>query len=57
MVCQGHLPRHGQLAATDQAHIGDHVVTGAERVRGDDSGAPAGQAGDARDPGGLQRCR
>jgi hypothetical protein len=57
MVRQGHLPRHGPLAAADQAHIGDGVVGGSEGARGDDGGAVAGQAGDARDAGGLQRCR
>jgi hypothetical protein len=46
MMRQGHLPRQGQLAASDHALIGDRVVGGAERVRGDDGGAVAGEAGD-----------
>jgi hypothetical protein len=55
MVRQRDLPRHGPLAATDQAHIGDGVVGSPERAHGDDGGAPPGEAGDAMDAGGLQR--
>jgi hypothetical protein len=57
MVRQGHLPRHRGLAAANHAHLGDGVVGSQERVRGDDGGAPADQAGDAMDPGGLRRLR
>jgi hypothetical protein len=57
VVRQEHLPRHGPLAATDHAHIGDGVVRAAERARGDDGGTPAGQAGDAMDAGGLEGFR
>jgi hypothetical protein len=52
---QGHLPQQGPLGAADHAHVGDGVMRGAERARGNDGGAPAGEAGDARDPGGLPR--
>jgi hypothetical protein len=55
MVRQRHLPRQGQVAAADQAHIGDGVVGSPERAHGDDGGAPPGEAGDAMDAGGLQR--
>jgi hypothetical protein len=54
---QGYLPRHRQLAAADQADIGDGVVGGAEGAGGDDGGTPAGEAGDAMDTGGLERFR
>ncbi len=54
VVRQRHLPRHGQLAAADQPHIRDGVVRGPERARGDEGGAPTGEAGDAMDAGGLQ---
>jgi hypothetical protein len=57
MMRQRHLSRRWQLAATDQAHIGDGMVGGAERTRGDDSGPPPGEAGDAMDAGGLPRVR
>jgi hypothetical protein len=36
---------------------GDGVVGSGERARDDDGGAPADQAGDAMDPGGLRRRR
>jgi hypothetical protein len=51
MMRQGHLPRRGELAATDQADIGDGVVGGAEGAGGDDGGVPTRQAGDAVDLG------
>ena len=57
MMRQRHLSRQGQLAAADQTHLGDGVVGSQERARGDDGRAPAGEAGDARDTGGLPRCR
>jgi hypothetical protein len=57
VVRQRHLPRHGQLAAADQTHLGDGVVGGPEGARGDEGGASTGQASDARDAGGLPRVR
>ena len=54
MMRQRDLPRHGQLAAADQAHIGDGVAGSAERAGGDDSGAPDGTAGDALDAQGIE---
>jgi hypothetical protein len=54
MMRQGHLPRQGQLAASDHALIGDSVVGGTERVRGGDGGAVAGEAGDAMDTVGVE---
>src|SRR6266542_5340542 len=56
MVRQGHLLQHGQLAAADQADIGDRVVGSPEREHSADGGAPAGQAGDVMDAGDLPRC-
>jgi hypothetical protein len=50
-----HLAWQRHLAPTDQAHIGDGVLGGATRARGE-SGAVAGAAGDARDAGGVDRC-
>jgi len=57
MMRQRDLPRHGPLAAADHAHSGDGVVRSPERARGDEGGAPPGEAGDAIDTGGLQRFR
>jgi hypothetical protein len=43
MVRQRHLPGHGDLAAANQADVGDGVVWGAERPGGD-TGGRAGRA-------------
>jgi hypothetical protein len=48
------LARHGDLAPTDQPHIGHGMVGGATRPGGDDGGAGAGEADDARDTGGVE---
>jgi hypothetical protein len=47
VVREGHLPRHGPLAAADHAHSGDRLG-GSEGARDDDGGAPTDQAGDRR---------
>jgi hypothetical protein len=54
VVGQRHLTRHGDLAPTDQPHIGNGMVGGATRPGGDDGGAPPGEAGDAVDAGGVE---
>jgi hypothetical protein len=54
VVRQRHLPGRGDLPAADQAHVRDGVVRGAERARGDDRRAPAGEAGDAMDARGVE---
>ena len=48
-----HVARRGHLAAADQPHDGNGVVGGAEWPRGDDGGAPPGEAGDAVDTSGV----
>jgi hypothetical protein len=57
VVRQGHLPRYQQLAIAHHAHIGNDVIGGPARARGDDGGAPTRQAGAARDAGSLPRGR
>jgi hypothetical protein len=54
VVRQGHLSWPWHLAAPDQPHIGDRVMRGATRPRGDQGGAGAGAAGDAMDARGLE---
>jgi hypothetical protein len=49
-----HVARPRHLAAPDQSHLGDGVMWGAARPRGDDRGASAGAAGDAMDARGLE---
>ncbi len=57
MVRQGHLPWQGPLAAADHAHLRDRVLRGPERARGDEGGAPPGEASDAVNARGLERFR
>ena len=54
MVRQRHVARPRHLPPTDPPYIGDRVVRGATRPRGDQGGAGAGAAGDARDAGGVE---
>jgi hypothetical protein len=54
LVRQRHVARQRHLATPDQPHIGDRVVRGATRPRGDHGGALAGEAGDAVEAGGLE---
>jgi len=51
MMRQRHLPRHGHLAPTDHADVGDGVVRGAKRLGGDNDSAADGAADDAVDRG------
>jgi hypothetical protein len=55
MVGQRHLTRPRHVPPTDQPDIGDGVMRGAKRARGDDRGLRAGEAGDAMNARGLQR--
>ena len=54
MVRQRHLPGYRHLAPADQPHSRDRVVRGAERPRGDERRALAGEAGDAMDARGVE---
>jgi hypothetical protein len=47
MVRQRDFTRQWHLAAPDQPHIGDRVMRGATRLRGDQGGTGAGEASDA----------
>jgi hypothetical protein len=49
-----YLAGHRHLTAPDPPHSGDGVTRGATQARGDDGGAGAGEASDARPAGGLQ---
>ncbi len=57
VVRQRHLARQGDLATPDQPDIGDGVMRGAKRARGDHRGTRAGRAGHARDARGVDSFR
>jgi hypothetical protein len=56
MVGQRHIIRHRHVAPADQPRIRDGVVGRATRARRDPRRAVAGEAGDAREVGGVDRC-
>jgi hypothetical protein len=54
IVRQRHLPRHGDLAPTDQSDIRDGMLEATTRAGGKEGHAIAGEAGDERDGGGVE---
>jgi hypothetical protein len=50
VVRQRHLTGHGDVAAADQADVGDGVMRGAKGARGDEGRVAAGQPGHTVDP-------
>jgi hypothetical protein len=57
MVRRGHLPRHGQLTATDQPYIRNRMLRRPTRAHGHARGAITGEAGEALGVGGFDGLR
>jgi hypothetical protein len=57
VVRQRHLTGHGHLTTADHADVSNGMEWGAKGTGRGEGSAITGEAGDARDAGGLPRCR